>query len=420
MNRCSYSTVRLHRIRCAAGALLTALAVCGPSLAWAQAREVITFAGVTFSEAGRGDRLKAWVDKFNKSQNAIEVQPIALPFATLAKTVFTQMGGGAGPDLVRFDLMDFYAAVQAERILPLDDVIKTGDYKFAATDKYMMVGGKRYGVAFETSNYVLLYNPTLVKGGKAPASFDEFLASAKTTTGNGVYGYAYRATMAEAPGYWQDLCNFVYGFGGRWSDERGNPTLNSPKVIAGVAAYKKVYDAGITPKGTDAATYRRMFWERKLAMEIDNGGVAGIFTQQAPDLPLAAAPSPFPTRAQGLVYAPLTINANTKHKAAAATFVKWVMQPDNQRELQALLGASNVATIVDRSPEDLAKKPWLKVYDEQTSHSVPQLVQGLELKTPEIQQVVLENVLKVLQGGVDPKKAMDDAQQQVVSRVLRK
>jgi multiple sugar transport system substrate-binding protein len=79
-----------------------------------------------------------------------------------------------------------------------------------------------------------------------------------------------------------------------------------------------------------------------------------------------------------------------------------------------------VATIVDRSPEDLAKKPWLKVYDEQTSHSVPQLVQGLELKTPEIQQVVLENVLKVLQGGVDPKKAMDDAQQQVVSRVLRK
>jgi multiple sugar transport system substrate-binding protein len=33
---------------------------------------------------------------------------------------------------------------------------------------------------------------------------------------------------------------------------------------------------------------------------------------------------------------------------------------------------------------------------------------------------VLESVLKVLQGGVDPKKAMDDAQQQALSRVLRK
>lgn len=408
---------RRTHISLLAAALSAALA---PAAALAQSKEVITFAGVTFSEAGRGDRLKAWVDKFNKSQNAIEVQPIAIPFSSFAKTVFTQMGGGAGPDLVRFDLIDFYAAVQGQRVLPMDDVVKGGNYKFSAPDKYLTVGGKRYGVPFEISNYVLLYNPTLVKGGKAPANFDEFHASAKAATGNGVYGYAYRATMAEGPGYWQDLCNFVYGFGGRWSDEKGNPTLNHPKVIEGVAAYKKVYDAGVTPKGTDAATYRRMFWERKLAMEVDNGGVAGIFSQQAPELPFAAAPSPFPTRAQGLILAPLTVNANTKHKAAAEAFLKWTLQPENQKELQALLGASNVATVVERSAEDLAKKPWLKVYDEQTPHSVPQLVQGLELKTPEIQQVVLEQVLKVLQGGMDPKKAMDDAQQQVVSRVLRK
>jgi len=386
----------------------------------AQTKEVITFAAVTFSEAGRGDRLKAWVDKFNKSQNAIEVQPVALPFASFAKTIFTQMGGGAGPDLVRFDQIDFYAAVAANRVLQLDEIIKDSDYKFTAPDRYMKVGGKRYGTPFEISNYVLLYNPTLLKDRKAPANFDEFVATAKAATANGVYGYAYRATMAEAPGFWQDLCNFVYGFGGRWSDEKGNLTLNSPKVIEGVAAYKKMYDAGATPKGTDAATYRRMFWEGKLAMEIDNGGVAGIFSQQAPDLPLAAAPSPFPTRAQGLVLAPLTVNANTKHKAAAFTFYKWILQPDNQKALQDLLGASNVATVVSRSPEDLAKRPWLKVYDDQTPNSIPQLVQGQELKTPEILQIVLEHVLKVLQGGADPKKAMDDAQQVASSRISRK
>jgi multiple sugar transport system substrate-binding protein len=391
-----------------------------PVAALAQAKEVITFAAVTFSEAGRGDRLKAWVEQFNKSQNAIEVQPIALPFSSFAKTIFTQMGGGAGPDLVRFDQIDFYAAVEAKRILQLDEIIDDRDYKFTAPDRYLKVGGKRYGTPFEISNYVLLYNPTLLKDKKAPANFDEFVATAKAATTGGVYGFAYRATMAEAPGFWQDLCNYVYGFGGRWSDEQGNLTLNSPKVIEGVMAYKKMYDAGATPKGTDAATYRRMFWEGKLAMEIDNGGVAGIFSQQAPDLPLAAAPSPFPTRAQGLILAPLTVNANTKHKAAAFAFYKWVLQPANQKQLQDLLGASNVATIVQRSPEDLAKKPWLKVYDEQTPNSVPQLVQGQELKTPEIQQVVLEHVLKVLQGGADPKKTMDDAQQQALTRVIRK
>jgi multiple sugar transport system substrate-binding protein len=391
-----------------------------PALAADAAKEIISFAGVTFTEAGRGDKLKAWVEQFNKSQDTIEVQPVGIPFASFANTIFTQMGGGGGPDLVRFDQIDFYSAVAAERILPLDDMLNEADYRFTAPDKYLKVAGKRYGVPFEISNYVLVFNKSLLKEGKPPADFQEFLAAAKTATGNGSYGFAYRATMAERPGFWQDICNFVYGFGGSWSDSQGNLTLNSPKVVEGVAAYKAVYDAGVIPKGADAATYRRMFWEGKLAMEVDNGGVAAIFHAQAPELPLGAAPSPFPTRAQGLILAPLTVNANTKHKAAATTFLKWVLQPEHQRALQDILGASNVATVVERSPEDLAKMPWLAVYDGQTPNSIPQLVMGLETKTPEIQQIVLEHVLKVLQGGADPKKAMDDAQRLAMARVAKK
>ena len=61
-----------------------------------------------------------------------------------------------------------------------------------------------------------------------------------------------------------------------------------------------------------------------------------------------------------------------------------------------------------------------KVYDDQTPNSIPQLVQGQELKTPEILQIVLEHVLKVLQGGADPKKTMDDAQKLALARVSRK
>src|SRR3954466_2326448 len=119
----------------------------------------------------------------------------------------------------------------------------------------------------------MLHNKTLLKDGKAPVRFDEFLAVAKAATGGGRSGFAFRATMAERSGFWQDVCNFVYGFGGRWSDESGKLTINSPKVVEGIRAYKTMYESGAIPKGTDAATYRRMFWEGKLAMEVDNGGV---------------------------------------------------------------------------------------------------------------------------------------------------
>jgi multiple sugar transport system substrate-binding protein len=380
-------------------------------------KEALSFAAVTFSEAGRGERLRALMEKFNKSQDRLEIQPVALPFATLANTVFTQMGGGGGPDIIRFDHIDFHAAVPAKRVLPLDDLMDFSGYNFTALDRFMKIEGRRFAVNCESSNYVMLHNKALVP--EAPKTFEDFLRIAKEQTTEGRYGYAYRATMAERPGFWQDLCNFVYGHGGRWSDGKGMLTLDSPGVLAGVEAYKRVYEAGIIPRGTDAATYRRMFWEGKLAMEVDNGGVAAIFHQQAPQLQLGAAPSPFPERAQGVVLTPLTINANTKNKPGCVTFLKWFLQPDTQRELQQILGASNVATLVDRTPEELATQPWLKVYDDQTPNSIPQPVEGFETRTPEIQQIVLEQVLRVLQTGSTPKAAMESAQRMATARLRR-
>ncbi len=397
------------------GLAAAALPLARPAIAQG-AKEVISFAGATFSEAGRGDKLRVWVDGFNKSQDRIEVQPIGMPFSSLANTVFTQMGGGAGPDLVRFDQIDYYAAVEAKRILPLDETLAAGKYNLTAPNKYLVIGGKRYGVAFESSNYCLLTNQALVA--TPPAKFDDFIAAMKAATGNGNYGFACRATMAERPGFWQDLCNAVFGFGGRWSNGH-ELTLNAPEVVAGIEAYKRIYESGALPKGTDAPTYRRMFWEGKLAMEIDNGGVAAILHAQGPSIKMIGTPSPYPTKAQGLILAPLTINANTKYRAAAETFLKWTLEPGPQRDLQRILGASNVATVVDRTAEELAAEPYLQVYDAQTPNSVPQLVEGFEVKTPEVQQIVLEQTLRVLQAGQDPKRAMDEAQRMAQARLKR-
>ena len=409
-------TARRLRLACAL-AVAAAVASAGP--ARAQAKEVVTFAAAIFTEAGRAERMRAIVERFNAGQTRIEVQPVAMTFATMANTVFTQMGGGGGPDLIRFDYIDYFAAVAAKRVVPLDDVIKDGDHNFrAAPDKALKVEGRRFGVVFDTTGYTLLYNPTLLPGGAPPKDFDAFVKLAKDVTKDGTYGFAFRATMAERAGFWQDLCNFVYGFGGRWSDESGRLTINGPKVVEGVRAYKTMYESGAIPKGTDAATYRRMFWEGKLAMEVDNGGVGAILTQQNPNLPLKAAFSPFPSRDQGLILTALAVNANTKVNGASITFMKWLLEPAQQRAIQDALG-TNSGVEVERTAEERAKSPWLEAFDQQSAHSVSQLVTGHEVKTPEIQQIVLEQVLKVLQGGMDAQKAMDEAQRIVERRVLR-
>jgi len=217
-------------------------------------------------------------------------------------------------------------------------------------------------------------------------------------------------------GVWQDIFNYVYGFGGAWSDGE-NLTINSPKNLEGLLKYQELYDANVIPRGADAATFRRMFAEGKVGMEINNGGYVTATRGQNPDLNFSVAPIPFPVRAQGAILAPITINAASPAKEEAAEFIKWVLQPENQVKLQEILGASSVATVTQRSAESLAETPFLTVFDELTDTSLPHVVLGFEAKTPEIRQVVVENVIAALQGTIDMKTALDRAQEQALALV---
>lgn len=373
----------------------------------------LTFAASTFGDPGRGPGLEAWLDDFNSSQDEIVVEPAVVPYPTFGQTVLTQMGGGEGPDLVRFDMPEFAAAADTGLLEPLDAVVDEAQADLIeAPDQYMFAEDTRYGVIFEASNYALYHNTDLVP--EPPTTFDEFLETAKSATGDGVYGMAFRHTAPEENGMWQDIWNYVYGFGGAMSDGE-NLTLNSPEVVEGLSAYQEVYDADVIPKGADAATFRAMFNEGKVAMEIDNGGFVAAVRGANPDLPFSVAPIPFPVRAQGAILAPITVNAASENKEAAATFIQWMLEEENQKELQLVLGSSSVATPTDRTEAELEESPFLPAVDELTETSVPQVVLGYEAQTPEIRSIVIEQILRALAGEVSMQEAMDEAQAQATA-----
>lgn len=373
----------------------------------------LTFAASTFGDPGRGPGLEAWLDDFNSSQDEIVVEPAVVPYPTFGQTVLTQMGGGEGPDLVRFDMPEFAAAADTGLLEPLDEVVDEAQADLIeAPDEYMFADDTRYGVIFEASNYALYHNTDLVP--EPPTTFDEFLETAKSATGNGVYGMAFRHTAPEENGMWQDIWNYVYGFGGAMSDGE-NLTLNSPEVVEGLSAYQEVYDADVIPKGADAATFRAMFNEGKVAMEIDNGGFVAAVRGANPDLPFSVAPIPFPVRAQGAILAPITVNAASENKEAAATFIQWMLEEENQKELQLVLGSSSVATPTERTEAELEESPFLPAVDELTETSVPQVVLGYEAQTPEIRSIVIEQILRALAGEVSMQEAMDEAQAQATA-----
>jgi multiple sugar transport system substrate-binding protein len=377
----------------------------------------LDFAAVTFTESGRGEALTAWVEEFNASQDAVEVVPSGIPFATFAQTVLTQIGGGEGPELIRWDQADFVQAAASGLLEPLEEHIDFSQYDLIeGPDEYTFIDGTRYGVIFDVSNYALIYNADLVD--TPPTTYDELLAMAKELTGNGTYGMAFRQTKEQEPGMMQDLYNYVYGFGGAFSDGE-ELTLNSPEVVEGLSAYEELYDAEVIPKGADAATYRRMFAEGLVAMTIDNGGVPSILKGQNPNLNLAAVPNPFPVDSQGGIVVPITINANAdaEKKCAAVEFLKWMLEPENQAGLQEVMGASSVATHTERSAEALEAAPYLQVFDELTGTSQPQIIAGFEEETPQLRAIIVDQVLSALHDEQTMQEAMDEAQEMALAAV---
>ena len=166
------------------------------------------------------------------------------------------------------------------------------------------------------------------------------------------------------------------------------------------------------PKGADAATFRRMFAEGQVGMELNNGGYATATKGQNPDLNFEVAPIPFPERRQGAILAPIVINEASPAKEAAATFIEWILEEENQVKLQEVLGASSVATQTERSAESLEESPYLPVFDELTESSLPQIVLGFEALTPDIRRVVVQNVIAALQGDQTMEEALDKAQEE--------
>jgi multiple sugar transport system substrate-binding protein len=336
---------------------------------------VISFAASMLGETQRGPLLGAMITDFNESQDEVIVTPVTIPFSSFGSTMFTQVGGGEGPDIIAWDEADFFQAMDQGLTLPIDEIVD--ESALLASSKNEIMDGKRYGVPLNVSNYALIYNPDLVTN--VPTTFDELVAESKAQTKDGVYGFAFRHTEAEEAGVWSDVSNYVYGFGGNWAT---------------------------------AAEYRKMFAEGKVAMIIDNGGVPTVINGTNPNTPIAAAVAPFPTANIGEISAVLAVNSNTKKADAAKAFLEWFLQPEQQATVQGLLGGSQAATTVPRTEEELALRPYVTVFDEVSPNTIAFAPQGMEAVTPQFRHIVVEQLLRIFQGQVSVEDGMAAAQKE--------
>ncbi|WP_157930469.1 ABC transporter substrate-binding protein [Glycomyces xiaoerkulensis] len=372
----------------------------------------ITFGNWQWLETGRGDAMWEAVTEFEDSEPEIQLEKSETPFAQYADKLNTEIGAGAGPDV--FVVLDRQFATLAEAGLlePLDDAVADADLN--ATNDNLNIDGRQLGVTWEQVSYALLGNRTVLEQAgvdQLPTTVEDLIAAGEQAGEAGLDGFAVRHQMNEYNGWAYDFPSWTYGYGGSWSDGE-RLTIDSEENIAGVTAYKDVFDSGIVPVGDDASTFRSKFKQDQLAMIIDNSGTALSLVSdgQLSSEDLISAPLPFPEPGahQKLV---LAVNANGENKEAAKEFVSWAVSEEGQTTLRPSLGASVLATDVPLDEEFSEANPWAETFVELGRTNLSGLPDGFETEADPIMRGVLEQVERVITEDLEPAEAMREAQE---------
>lgn len=380
------------------------------------AEGTLTVASWQFLEPNRGDALFETINGYTAENPDVTIEKVEVARADYEKTISTQIGAGAGPDIFVIPDAYFPQLADAGVLEPLDDVVSAADPSgFRDINENYTADGAQLAVVWEVVPYALFWNKDIfaAAGVEAPTDVDELIAAANTITETtGKTGFTVRHQMNEETPWWTDQSNWEFGHGGEWSDGK-ELTINSDENIEAVTAFQEMYNAPGFGKGQDASTYRSAFAAGELGMAIDNSSaVMTLVGDAVPSDKIGSAVLPFPAGGSAYAGFAVGVNANSENKEAAKDFIRWMLTDEGQKGFADTLFPSVIATDVEASADLLEANPWVSAFYEQVNDANSVIIEGFEAETAAIRTIVLGQIERALTEGISAQEALDEAQKQ--------
>jgi len=340
-----------------------------------------------------GEAMQAIVDRFNASQDQIEVQGVSNPDAQRQLAAMTSRNG--------FDVSDNFDAnigtwASKGALEPLDayitrDNYDTSDFVPAVMEK-MRFDGQIYSLPIAVHTTLLMVNDAILSeaGITAPSTHSELAAAIEALTVVDDDGNITQLGLGQP-----DFVTFAYTFGGQWIDGEGQPTANHPGNITAMQFW---VDNVLEAYGVDNvkrfesgfgeyASAQAPFYTGKLAMSMDGEWQARFIQQYAPDLQWSAGPLPVaddqPDLAgtTSLAASTFFIPANAQEKDGAWEFIKYLFDEGPMRDFTLALANLPARTSLLDDPA-YAEIPgfsyWLESLKSPNLRSMPNVSWGQE------------------------------------------
>ncbi len=360
--------------------------------------------------------LYLYIDKFNQSQDKINIEAKFIPFAEFKRQLTVALVGGTPPDCVLVDNPDFAAYIDMGAFEALDDRI--ADWEYGKDDFYpgpwasATWEGKQYGIPFETNTLVLFYNVDMFKKAgldpdKPPKTWEELNQYAKKLTKDGVYGISVCAVASEE-GTFQWL-PFLQQNGGNVFN------LDSPEAVEALQLWVDWVKNGYVSKEIlnmdQWSGVRPQFQNENAAMMVNGPWCIVPIRAEVPNLNWRLAVLPGRVKqASAMGGVNIGIVKGAKNADAAWQYIKWLYAPERIAEFWQKFGTLPVMPKIAESAPYWKGDPVYEVLLEQMKYAAPR---GPHPRWPEISAAIYNAMQEALTGVKTSEQALADAAKKV-------
>ncbi|MCK7598571.1 extracellular solute-binding protein [Microbulbifer sp. CAU 1566] len=355
------------------------------------------------------------IDDYNRSQSAIEVKALAVPFGGYADKLSAALPRGQGPDIFVFahDRLGGWASA-GHTVAPIDRYISARLLRRFPPNLIdaMTFGGDLYGLPLAFKSPALILNTDLVQ--TAPATTDAMVAEARRHTDRkaGRFGLAYSYTE---PFFHGALMN---SFGRGPFDRGGNLDLDSRANIDSVEMLVRwVRDDRILPEEPSSTLVTSLFNQGRAAMVISGPWMLG---EIAPQVNYRVVPLPSNSES-GLPLSPwvavegLFLSPWSKNPAAAVAVMDFLTSRPSAEKM-GIEGGQLPANISAFEHSGIATNDTAMAFRRQLEVAVP--IPNLPAMT--LLWVPLGNALKkVVKGAAKPEAEMRQLQRRMSADLAR-
>lgn len=343
------------------------------------------------------------IDKFNKSQDKIEVKTRYVPDEDFKKQLSLSVIKKDTPDLVLIDSADhaYYNGMHLFEDLT-DKIGDLGSYDQTVLNSCKM-NGRVYGVPFGINCLALFYNEDMLKraGCEVPTNWKEFQETAKKLTNENTHGFGMTALQSEESLY--EFLPILWSYGGEIDKIDSSEGKEAFSILQNL-----VRDGSMSKDSTNLTLVDLMneFINKKIAMMFNSPMIVQTIREKAKGLNWNVAFLPKVKENVSVIGGENWAVVNGKNKDEAIKFIKYVTQKDRVKSYISNFGFLSPRTDI-MEKQYLNDKIMRKFYEIYNYSRQREITKKWPLKSEVISNAMSDTIM----GSKDLDKILQEAQQ---------